>query len=66
MLCKADPCLEGDIADGEADPSVCHQLGQVSDGVGKVLDGVGKVSDDVKKVSHGFGHAFSCGHKALP
>ena len=25
-----DPSLEGDVADGKADPSACHQLGQVS------------------------------------
>ena len=30
MLLKADPSLEGDVADDKADPSVCHQLGQVS------------------------------------
>ena len=29
VLLKADPHLEGDIADGKADPSECHQLGQV-------------------------------------
>ena len=29
VVLKADPCLEGDVADGEADHSVCHQLGQV-------------------------------------
>ena len=27
---KADPRLEGDVADSEADPSACRQLGQVS------------------------------------
>ena len=27
---KAYPCLEGDVADGKADPSACHQLGQLS------------------------------------
>ena len=30
MLLKAGPCLEGDVADGKADRSVCLQLGQVS------------------------------------
>ena len=30
VLLKADPCLEGDAADGKADPFACHQLGQVS------------------------------------
>ena len=30
VLLKADPCLEGDVADGKADPSACLQLGQVS------------------------------------
>ena len=30
VLIKADPCHEGDLSDGKADPSVCHQLGQVS------------------------------------
>ena len=30
MLLKDDPSLEGDIADDIADPSACHQLGQVS------------------------------------
>ena len=30
VLLKADPGLEGDVADGKADSSVCHQLGQVS------------------------------------
>ena len=30
VLLKADPCLEGDVEDGEAVPSVCHQFGQVS------------------------------------
>ena len=30
VLLKDDPCLEGDVADGKAGPSVCHQLGQVS------------------------------------
>ena len=29
-LLRADPCLEGDIADGEADPSAYHQLGKLS------------------------------------
>ena len=29
VLLKADPSLEGDVAD-DADPSVCHQVGQVS------------------------------------
>ena len=29
VLLKADPCLEGDVADGQADPYGCHQLGQV-------------------------------------
>ena len=29
VFLKADPYLEGDVADGEADSSVCHQLGQV-------------------------------------
>ena len=30
VLLKADPSLEGDVADDKADPSACHQLGQVS------------------------------------
>ena len=30
VLLKADPCLEGDVADGKSDPSACHQLGLVS------------------------------------
>ena len=30
MLLKADPCLEGDVADDKADPSVCLQLNQIS------------------------------------
>ena len=30
VLLKSDLCLKGDVADGEADPSACHQLGQVS------------------------------------
>ena len=30
VLLKAFPCLEGDVADGKADPSACHKLGQVS------------------------------------
>ena len=30
VLLKADPRLEGDASDGKADPSMCHQLGQVS------------------------------------
>ena len=30
MLLKADPSLEGDVADDKANPSACHQLGQVS------------------------------------
>ena len=30
VLLKAYPCLEGDVADGKADPSACYQLGQVS------------------------------------
>ena len=30
VLLKDDPSLEGDVADDKADPSVCHQLGQVS------------------------------------
>ena len=30
VLLKADPILEGDVADDKADPSACHQLGQVS------------------------------------
>ena len=30
VLLKVDPSLEGDVADDKADPSVCHQLGQVS------------------------------------
>ena len=30
VLLKADPSLEGDIADEKADPSACHQLGQVT------------------------------------
>ena len=30
VLLKADPSLEGDVADDKADPSTCHQLGQVS------------------------------------
>ena len=27
---KVDPSLKGDVEDGEADPSACHQRGQVS------------------------------------
>ena len=30
VLLKADPSLEGDVADDKADPTACHQLGQVS------------------------------------
>ena len=30
MLRKADPCLEDDVADDKADPSVCLQLKQIS------------------------------------
>ena len=30
VLLEAEPCFEGDVADGEADPLACHQLGQVS------------------------------------
>ena len=30
VLLKADPSLEGNVADEKADPSACHQLGQVS------------------------------------
>ena len=30
VLFKADPSLEGDVADDKADPSECNQLGQVS------------------------------------
>ena len=30
VLLKADPCLEGDVADDKADPSVCLQLNQIS------------------------------------
>ena len=30
VLLKADPLLEGDVADGKTGSSVCHQLGQVS------------------------------------
>ena len=30
VLLKVDPSLEGDVADDKADPSVCHQLGQVT------------------------------------
>ena len=26
----ADPCPDGDVADGKADPSACHQLGELS------------------------------------
>ena len=29
LLLKTYPCVEGDVADGKAYPSVCHQLGQV-------------------------------------
>ena len=27
---KGDPSLEGNVADDKADPSACHQVGQVS------------------------------------
>ena len=30
VLLEAESCLEGYVADGEADPPVFHQLGQVS------------------------------------
>ena len=30
MLLKADPRLEGDVADDKADPLVCLQLNQIS------------------------------------
>ena len=30
VLLKADPRLEGDVADDKADPSVCLQLNQMS------------------------------------
>ena len=30
VLLNADPCLEGDVADGKADPSAYLQLGQIS------------------------------------
>ena len=29
VLLKADPSLEGDVADDKVNPSACHQLGQV-------------------------------------
>ena len=29
MLLEAEPCLEGDVADGAAEPPACDQLGQV-------------------------------------
>ena len=29
ILLKADPSLEGDVADDKAHPSVCHQRGEV-------------------------------------
>ena len=29
ILCKAVPSLQGDVVDDKADPSACHQLGQV-------------------------------------
>ena len=28
VLLEAEPRLEGDVADGEADPSACHSIGQ--------------------------------------
>ena len=31
VLLYADHYLGGEVADGEADPSMCHQLGQASD-----------------------------------
>ena len=30
VLLETEPHLEGDVADGEADPPACYQLGQVS------------------------------------
>ena len=30
VLLKADPCLEGDVADGKADPHVFYQRGHTS------------------------------------
>ena len=30
VLCKADPSLEGNVADDKAESSACHQLDQVS------------------------------------
>ena len=30
VLLKADPRLEGDVADDKADPSVCQQLNKIS------------------------------------
>ena len=30
MSLKADPCLENDVADDKADPSVCLQVNQIS------------------------------------
>ena len=30
MLCKTDPCLEDDVTDDKADPSVCLQVNQIS------------------------------------
>ena len=30
VLLKADPILEGNVAYDKADPSACHELGQVS------------------------------------
>ena len=30
VLIEADPCLEGELADGKADPPACLQLGQAS------------------------------------
>ena len=30
VLLKADPCLEGDVADDKADPLLCLQLNQIT------------------------------------
>ena len=31
VLLESDPHLEGDVAEGKADPPACHQLGKVFD-----------------------------------
>ena len=59
VLFEAEPCLEGDVADGEADRPTCHQLGQIS--VLRYFRGTAGVMDH----QHVFRHAGFLG-KYLP